>query len=45
MKNTSTHDSECNKTCTIYEYLDIKYCSGKKRQISVSMCRWDIKYN
>ena len=33
MKNTSTHDSECNKTCTIYEYLDIKNCSGKRRLV------------
>ena len=31
MWNPNTCDCECNKTCKIAEYLDIKNCSCKKR--------------
>ena len=30
MWNSNTHDCECNKTCKIDEYLDIKNYSCKK---------------
>ena len=32
--NPSTFDCECNKSCKIDEYLDIKNCSCKKQLIS-----------
>ena len=31
MWNPSTCDCECNKTCKIDEYLDIRNCSCEKR--------------
>ena len=44
MWNRSTCNCECNKACRIYEYLDTKNFSSKKRPWQVSIA-WDIKYN
>ena len=34
MWNPSTCDYECNKACSIYEYLDLKNCSYGKHRFS-----------
>ena len=34
MRNLSTRDCECNKSCKIDEHLDIKSCSYEKRLTS-----------
>ena len=43
MWNPSTCDCEYNKACKIYEYLDIKNCSCKKRLISKLVLACDNK--
>ena len=34
-------DCECNKSCKIDEYLDIKSCPREKRLIGKSLLEWE----
>ena len=37
MWNSSTRDCECDKTCQIGDYLDVKNCAFKERVIDHSV--------